>query len=326
MTLLHRRQFLQLAASTAPLITMPLPAWAQSYPLRPVRITVGFAAGSTGDILARLIGQWLSEKLGQPFVIDNRPGASGNIATEAVVNSSPDGYALLLVAGAHTVNATLYDKLNFDFIRDITPVASISRESYVMLVHPAVPAQTVQEFIAHSKANPSKISMASAGNGTVSHVAGELFKMGAGIDMAHVPYRGAGPALNDMLGGHVQVMFVTTSASIGHIKAGKLRPLAVTTATRLEALPDIPSVSDFVPGYEATSLWGLGAPRSTPAEIIEKLNKEVNAALADPQMKARLADLGGTIIAGSPADFGKLIAAETVKWAKVIRTAKIKPG
>jgi tripartite-type tricarboxylate transporter receptor subunit TctC len=287
-----------------------------------VRIIVGFSAGSTGDVLGRLMGQWLSEQLGQPFV--NRPGAGGNIATEAVVRASPDGYALLLVAGAHTVNAALYDELSFNFIRDIAPVASISRETYVMLAHPSVPAQTVSEFIAYAKTNPGKISMASAGNGTVSHVAGELFKMVAAIDMVHVPYRGSAPALTNLLGGQVQVMFVTTSASISYIKAGKLRPLAVTSATRAEALPDVPTIDDFLPGYEATSVWGLGAPRNTPTEIIDRLNKGINSALADPKMKARLADLGGTLIAGLPADFGKLIADETEKWAKVIRTAHIK--
>jgi tripartite-type tricarboxylate transporter receptor subunit TctC len=325
MTRLRRRQFLHLAAGAVALPMLPRVANAQVYPTRPVRIIVGFAAGSTGDILGRLIGQWLSERLGQPFIIENRPGAGGNIATETVVRALPDGYALLLVAGSNTVNAALYDKLSYNFIHDIAPVAGISRETYAMLVHPSVPAQTVREFIVHAKANPGKISMASAGNGTVSHVAGELFKMMAGVDMLHVPYRGSGPALTDLLGGQVQVMFVTTAASIAYISARKLRPLAVTTTTRLEALPEIPTVGDTLPGYEATSVWGLGAPRNTPTEIVEKLNREVNAALTDPKMKARLADLGGTMIAGLPADFEKLIADETGKWAKVIRTANIKP-
>ena len=325
MTLLHRRQLFRLAISAVALALLPRVAKAQVYPSRPVRIVVGFAAGSTGDILARLMGQWLSERLGQPFIIENRPGAGGNIATEAVVRASADGYALLLVAGSHTVNSALYDKLSFNFIRDIAPVASISRETYVMLVHPSVPAQAVPEFVAYAKANPGKISMASAGNGTVSHVAGELFKMGAGVDMVHVPYRGSAPALTDLLGGQVQVMFVTIAASMAYITAGKLRPLAVTTAARSEALPNIPTVGDSLPGYEATSVWGLGAPRNTPTGIVERLNNEINAALADPKMKARLADLGGTMIAGLPADFGKLITDETEKWAQVIRTANIKP-
>jgi tripartite-type tricarboxylate transporter receptor subunit TctC len=326
MTLLYRRQFLHLATGAVALPVLPRLARAQTYPNRPVRIIVGFAAGSTGDILGRVIGQWLSERFGQPFIIDNRPGAGGNIATEAVVRASADGYELLLVAGSHTVNAALYDKLSFNFIRDIAPVASISRETYVMLVHPSVPAEAVPEFVAYAKANPGKISMASAGNGTVSHVAGELFKMVAGVDMVHVPYRGSAPALTDLLGGHVQVMFVTTSASMAYIAAGTLRALAVTTATRSEALPNVPTVGDFLPGYEATSVWGLGAPRSTPMEIVDALNKETNAALADAKLKARLADLGGTVIAGLPADFGKLIANETEKWGKVIRTANIKPS
>ena len=286
---------------------------------------VGFAAGGAPDILARLMGQWLSERLGQPFVIENRPGAGSNIATEAVVRAPPDGYTLLLVSPANAINATLYDKLNFNFIRDIAPVAGIIREPHVMVVNPSVPAKTVPEFIAYAKANPGKLNMASAGNGTAAHVAGELFKMMTGVDMVHVPYRGAAPALTDLLGGQVQVMFAAMPASIEYIRAGKLRALAVTTATRSEALPDIPTVGEFVPGYEASAWFGVGAPKNTPAEIIDKLNKEINAALADPKIKARLADLGGTVLPGSPADFGKLIADETEKWGKVIRAANIKP-
>ncbi len=265
------------------------------------------------------MGQWLSQRLGQPFVIDNRPGAGGNIGTEAVVKTSPDGYTLLLISTSSVINATLYEKLNFSFSRDIAPVATIIRQPLIMLVNPLLPAKTVPEFIAYAKANPGKISMASAGTGTGPHVAGELFKMMTGVDMVHVPYRGGGPALADLLGGQVQVAFIGSVASIEYIRTGKLRPLAVTTATRSEALPDIPTVADFVPGYEASSWFGVGAPRGTRIEIVDKLNQEINAALADPRMKARLADLGGMVFAGSPADFGKLIAAETEKWAKVIK-------
>jgi tripartite-type tricarboxylate transporter receptor subunit TctC len=299
-------------------------AWTQTYPRRPVRILVGWPAGGPTDVFARLIGQWLSERLGQQFVIENRLGASGNIATEGVVNAPADGHTLLQVAPANTINATLYDKLNFNFIRDIAPVASLVRTIYVMVVHPSVPAKTVPEFIAYAKANPGKINMASAGNGTPQHISGELFKMMAGIDMVHVPYRGATPALTDLLGGQVQVMFDNVTSSIESIRAGKLRPLAVTTLTRSELLPDIPTVGDFVPGFEVTARFGLGAPRSTPAEIIDTLNNEINAGLADPKIKARFADLGGTVLPGSPADFGKLIAEETEKWGKVIRFASIK--
>ena len=281
---------------------------------------------AANDIVARLIGQWLSERLGQPFIIENRPGAGSNIATEAVVRAPPDGYTLLLVGPPNAINATLYDKLNFNFIRDIAPVASIVRVPNVMVVNPSVPAKTVPEFIAYAKANPGKINMASAGIGSSAHVAGELFKMMTGVDMVHVPYRGAAPALTDLLGGQVQVCSPRMPASIEYIKAGKLRALAVTTATRSEALPDVPTVGEFVPGYEASSWYGVGAPKNTPAEIVDKLNKEINAALADPKIKARLADLGGTALAGSPADFGKLIADETEKWGKVIRAANIKPN
>jgi tripartite-type tricarboxylate transporter receptor subunit TctC len=301
-------------------------AWAQAYPSRPVRIIVGFSPGGPQDILARLLGQWLSERLGQPFIVENRPGAAGNIAAEAVARASADGHTLLLIGPPNAINATLYDKLNFNFIHDIAPVASISREPNAMVVNPSVPAKTVPEFIAYAKANPGKLSMASGGNGSAGQVAGELFKMMAGVDMVHVPYRGGAPAMTDLLGGQVQVYFGPMPSSIEYIKTGKLRALAVTTATRLEALPDVPTVGDFVPGYEASSVFGLGAPRNTPAEIVDKLNKEINAGLADPKIKARLADLGGSVLALSPVDFGKLIAEETEKWGKVIRAANIKPG
>ena len=324
MKLPHRRQFLHLAAGAAALPAVSRIARAQGYPTRPVRIVVPFAPGGSTDIIARLIGQWLSERLGQPFVIENRPGAGSNIGTEAVVNAPPDGYTLLLVGASSAINVTLYEKLNFNFLRDITPVAGIISIPFIMAVNPSFPAKTVSEFIAYAKVNPSKVNMGSGGNGTAGHLSGELFKMMAGVNMVHVPYRGEAPALTDMLGGQVQVMFATMPASIEYIRAGKLRPLAVTTATRLEALPDIPTVGDFVPGYEASAWQGIGAPKNTPAEIVDKLNKEVNAGLADPKMKARLADLGGTVIAGSPADFGKLIADETEKWGKVIRAANIK--
>jgi tripartite-type tricarboxylate transporter receptor subunit TctC len=321
---LPRRQFLYLATGAAALPAVTRIAMAQTYPSRPVRIVVTFPAGSTSDILARLIGQWLQDRLGQPFVIENRPGAGGTIGTEAVVRASPDGYTLLLVAGAHTVNATLYDKLSFNFIRDIAPVASISRETSAMVVNSSLPAKTVPEFIAYAKANPGKINMASAGNGAPSHVAGELFQMMTGVNLVHVPYRGSPPALTDLLGGQVQVYFATLTSSIEYVRAGKLRALAVTTATRSEALPDVPTVSEFVPGYEASAVWGLGAPRNTPAEVIDQLNVEINAGLAEPKIKARLADFGGTVIAGSPTEFGKLLADETEKWGKVIRATNIK--
>jgi tripartite-type tricarboxylate transporter receptor subunit TctC len=277
------------------------------------------------NITARLMGQWLSERLGQPFIIENRPGAGGTLGTEAVVRAAPDGYTLLLTAISDAINATLYDKLNFNFIRDITPIAGIMVVPQVMVVHPSVPATTVPEFIAYAKANPGKINMASGGVGGPSHVSGELFNMMAGANMIHVPYRGVTPALTDLLGGQVQVTFASMPSSIAYIRAGKLRALAVTTATRSEELPEIPTVSDFVPGYDASGWYGIGAPRHTPGEVIGKLNKEINAGLADPKMKARLADLGGTVLAGSPADFGKLIAEETEKWGKVIRAANIKP-
>jgi tripartite-type tricarboxylate transporter receptor subunit TctC len=291
-----------------------------------VRIIVGFAAATGADILARLVGQWLSERLGQQFVIENRPGAGTNIATETVIRSQPDGYTLLAVSPANAINATLYEKLNFDFMRDITPVASVMRTPNVMLVNPAVPAKSVSEFIAYAKANPGKMSFASAGTGSGSHMSGELFKMMAGVDIVHVPYRGGGPALTDLLGGQVQLMFPGTTASIEYIKAGTLRPLAVTTATRAEVLPDLPTVGDFVPGYESSLVDGIGAPKNTPREIVERLNKEINAGLAEPKLKQRLADFGGTVLPGSPADYGTLIAAETEKWAKVVKFAGLKPG
>jgi tripartite-type tricarboxylate transporter receptor subunit TctC len=322
---LHRRQFLHLAAGVAALPAASRIAWAQAYPTRPVRVIVPFPPAGGVDIMARLMGQWLSERLGQSFIIENRPGAGSNIGTEAVVRAPADGYTLLMVLTPNAFNATLYDKLNFNFIRDIAPVGAISRESNVMVVHPSVPARTVPEFIAYAKANPGKLNMASAGNGSAPHVYGELFKMMAGLNLVHVPYRGAGPALTDLLGGQVQVMFATISSSIEYIRVGKLRPLAVTATMRSEALPDIPTVGDFVAGYEASTWYGVGAPKITPTEIVDKLNKEINAGLANPRMKSRIADLGGTVLSGSAADFGKLIAEETEKWGKVIRAANIKP-
>jgi tripartite-type tricarboxylate transporter receptor subunit TctC len=322
---LARRQFLYLATGAAALPVVSRSARAQAYPTRPVRIIVPYAPGGAPDIIARLIGPWLSARLGQPFVIENRPGGGNNIGTEAVVRAPPDGYTLLLVSTTNAINATLYDKLNFVFLRDIAAVAGISSLPLVMVVNPSVPAKTVPEFTAYAKANPGKINLGSPGIGTPPHVAGELFKMMAGVDLVHVPYRGGGAVMTDLLGGQVQVLFGSTSLTIEHIRAGKLRPLAVTTATRWEGLPDIPTVNDFVSGYEASAVFGLGAPRNTPAEIIDTLNKEINAALADPKMKARLADLGGTVLAGSPADFGKLIAEETEKWGKVVKFSGAKP-
>jgi tripartite-type tricarboxylate transporter receptor subunit TctC len=322
---IHRRQFLHLATGAAALPAVSSIARAQTYPTRPVRVIVAFPPGGFGDIIARLMGQWLSERLGRPFIIENRPGAGSNIGTEAAVNAAPDGYTLLLVGSPNVINATLYDKLNFDFIRDIAPVAGIVDLPMVMEVNPSFPAKTVPEFIAYAKARPGKVNMASNGTGTTSHVAGELFKMMTGVDMVHVPYRGAAPALTDMIGGQVQVMFDNTASSIEHIRAGRLRALAVTTATRSEALPDIPTVGDFLPGYEASTWVGFGVPKNTPDEIIDKLNLEINMALADRKMRVRFTDLGGTVLAGSRADFGKFIAEETAKWAKVIKFAGIKP-
>jgi tripartite-type tricarboxylate transporter receptor subunit TctC len=321
---LPRRQFLHLAAGAAALPAMPHVARAQGYPMRPVRIVVGLPAGGNQDAIARLIAPWLSERLGQQIIIDNHPAADNNIAAEAVIRSPPDGYTLLLVGSYNAINASLYDKLGFDFMRDTAPVASLIRLPSVMVVNPSVPVRTVLEFIAYAKANPSKLTMASAGNGTPPHIAGELFKMMTGVNMLHVPYRGGGPALTGLLGGQVQVLFGGMLASIDHIRAGKLRALAVTTMERSPALPDIPTVASFVPGYEASSFFGLSAPRTTPSEIVERLNREINAILANPVAKARIADLGSTELALSPADFGKLIADETEKWDKVIRAANIK--
>jgi tripartite-type tricarboxylate transporter receptor subunit TctC len=305
---------------------MPRAARAQSYPSRPVRWIVGFAAGGPQDIVARLLAQQLSERMGQQFVIENRAGAGGNIGTEAVVRSPADGYTMLMIGPSATINATLYDNLSFVFLRDIAPVASIIRTSNVMEVHPSFPAKTVPEFIAYAKANPGKINMASAGSGSSQHMAGELFKMMAGVDMVHVPYRGAAPALTDLLAGQVQVMFDNMTSSVEHVRAGRLRGLAVTTAARSEALPDLPIVGDFVPGYEASGIYGIGVPKDTPHDIVDKLNREINAALSDPRIKARLADLGGLILSGSSADFGKVLAEEVEKWGKVVKFSGAKPG
>jgi tripartite-type tricarboxylate transporter receptor subunit TctC len=325
MKLPHRRQFLHLAAGAAALPVASHVARAQAYPSRPVRIVAGFPAGSAPDILARLIGEWLSERLGQPFVIENRLGAAGNIATEAVVRASPDGHTLLLVVTANAISATLYDKLNFNFIRDIAPVGSIYRVPLVMEVNPSLPIKTVPEFIAYAKVNPGKLSFASTGNGSTPHVSAELFKAMTGVNMVHVPYRGSPQAITDLLGGQVQVMFDILAASIEYIRSAKLRALAVTTMARQEILPDVPTVGEFVAGYEASGWAGLGVPRDTPTEIVEKLNGEVNAALADPKIKMQLAKLGGAALALSPVGFRKLIADETDKWGKVIRAANIKP-
>jgi tripartite-type tricarboxylate transporter receptor subunit TctC len=323
---LPRRNFLQLAAGAAALPVVLRIARAQAYPTRPVRIIVGQAAGSGSDTVARLIGQFLSERLGQPFVVENRPGAAGNLATEAVVRAPPDGYTLLLANGANTINATLYNRLNFDFLRDIAPISRLATFSFVMEVNPSVPIRTLPEFIAYAKANPGKINMASAGSGSTSHVTGELFKMMAGVEMVHVPYRGSSPALSDLLGGQVQVMFDATPSSLPHIRAGKLRPLAVTTVTRLEVLPDVPTVGDFVSGYEASSWLGFGAPKNTSAAVVDLLSKEINLAISHSSIKARLVDLGGSVLPpSSAAEFGKFLASDTEKWAKVVRTANIKP-
>jgi tripartite-type tricarboxylate transporter receptor subunit TctC len=323
---LPRRQFLRLSALAIGLPAISRTAFAQAYPARPVRMAVGFAAGGAPDLAARLVAQWLSERLGQQFIIENRPGAGGNIATEAVVDAPADGYTLLMAGLQNAVNATLYEKLNYDFIRDTAPVASVSHENYGMEVHPSFPARTVPEFIAYAKANPGKLNMASPGNGTGPHMAGELFKIMAGVDMVHVPYRGSPPALTDLLAGQVQLMFSPMSSSIEYVKAGKLRALAVTSATRSTVLPDLPTVGEFVPGYAASGWFGVCAPRKTPVEIVERLNSEINAGLADSKLKARLADLGSEVFAGSPADFGKHIAAETEKWGQVVRTAHLKVG
>jgi tripartite-type tricarboxylate transporter receptor subunit TctC len=318
---LPRRRFLHLAAGA---LALPAVARAQAYPSRAVHIIVGFAAGGSSDIGARLIGQWLQERLGQAFVVENRPGAATNIATETVVHAAPDGYTLLMVGPSSTINATLYDKLNFVFLRDIAPVASTFQQPQILLANPSLPAKTIPELIAYAKANPGKVTIASAGTGSSGHLAGELFKMMAGVNMLHVPYRGAGPALTDLLGGQVLTAVTGTSGSIEQIKAGKLRALAVTTKTRATALPEVPTMSEFLPGFEASDVLGLGAPRNTPPEIIDKLNKDINTALADPKIKARFADLGGTALPLTPAEYGKILADETEKWGKVIRSANIK--
>jgi tripartite-type tricarboxylate transporter receptor subunit TctC len=320
-----RRQFLKLAAAVAAAPAFPRLASALDYPTRPVRIVVGFTAGGGVDITARLTGQWLSERLGQSFFIENRPGAGGNIGTEVVVNAAADGSTLLLATVPNAVNASLYEKLNFNFIRDIAPVAGVIRVPMVILLNPSVPAKTVAEFIGYAKANPGKINMASAGNGTAPHMAGELFKMMAGVDLVHIPYRGQAPALTDLLGGQVQVLFATAPGTTDYIATGKLRALAVTTASRAELLPDLPPVGNFVPGYETSQWYGICVPKNTPAEIVDRLGKEINAGIADPGMKARFAAIGGEPLPGSAADFGRLIAEETEKWAKVVHAAGIKP-
>ena len=325
MKLPYRRRFLQLAAGALALPAMSRLAWTQSYPSRSVRIIVGLAAGGGTDIVARLIAQWLSERLGQSFVIENRPGAAGNVATEAVVNAPADGYTLLAVSPGAAINATLYDKLGFDFLRDMAPVAGLLRVANVMAVTNTLPVRTVPEFIAYAKANPDRISYGSAGTGSSNHLSGELLKMMAGVPMVHVPYRGAAPALTDVISGQVQLIFSSVTSTAEYIKAGKLRALAVTSRTRSEVLPELPPIADFVPGYEAINWWGIAAPKATARDVIDKLNREINAAFADPRIKARLFDLGGPPLAGSPAEFGKLIADETEKWAKVIRAANIKP-
>jgi tripartite-type tricarboxylate transporter receptor subunit TctC len=321
---LPRREFLRLAATAGALPALTRTASALDYPTRPVRVLVGFAPGSTTDILGRLVGQWLSQQLGQPFIIDNRPGAGGNVATEAAVNSPADGYTLLMVAPANTINMSLYDKLNFNFMRDMVPVAGVVRVPNVLEVNPSVPVKTVPELIAYAKSHPGALSFASAGVGATSHMAGVLFNAMAGLDLTPVHYRGDGPAMIDLIGGQVQVGFATMVASINYIRADKLRPLAVTTASRSPLLPDLPTVADFIPGYEASSAFGVAAPKNTPPAVVEALNKQVNLGLADTAMAARLADLGGVPLTGSAADYGKFLAADVEKWAKVIRSANIK--
>jgi len=322
---LPRREFLLLAASAAVFSTVSTNANAQNYPIRPVRIVVGFAPGGGADLAGRLMAQWLSERLGEQFVIENRPGGGANIAMDSVAKAAPDGYTLLLVSPGAAINATLYEKLPYNFVRDFAPISGFLRVPNVMVLNPSVPVKTVPDFLAYAKANPGKLNMASAGSGSSVHVSGELFKMMTGVDLTHVPYRGAGPMLSDLLGGQVQVAFPDIGSSIEHVRSGKLRAIAVTTANRSEALPAVPTVNEFVRGYEASNWWGIAAPKGTPTEIVAKLNNELNAAVADPKIKARFADLGGTSLAASPADFAKLIADETDKWGKVIRAAKIKP-
>lgn len=322
---LRRRQFLHLVTSAVVVPAMSWTARAQTYPTRPVRIVVPSGPGGTPDIYARVVGSWLSEQFGQSFVIENRAGGSGNIGTEVVIRAPPDGYTLLLVTPNNAINVTLYDKLNFNFRRDIAPVASITRQSEVMLVNPSVPAKTFPEFLVYAKAHPGKISMASPGTGTPPHLAGELLNKLAGIDMVHVPYRGGAPAMTDLIGGQVQVQFTTTISSMEYIKAGQVRALAVTTATRFEALPEVPTIGEFVPGYETSGVFGFGAPKNTPVEIIDKLNKEINAALTDSRIRARLTDLGGTVLPGSPADYGRLISEEIEKWGTAVKFSGAKP-
>ena len=323
---ISRRKFLHLAAGSGALPVLSRSALAQAYPSRPVHIIVPYAAAGPNDIVARVVCQWMSEHLGQPFVIENRPGAGTNIGTEMVVHAPPDGYTVLVVSSSHAINATLYDKLNFSFIRDIAPVASIMRVPNVMLENPSFPARSVREFIDYGKANPGKLNFGSSGIGASNHMSGELFKVMTGLDMMHVPYRSSGPALTDLISGQVQVMFDAISSSVEHIRGGRLRPIAVTTAMKADALPEVPAIADDVPGYEVSNWFGFGMPRSTPADVIMAFNKAVNAALADSKLKARLAELGGILMPGSPADFGKLIADETEKWGKVIRSANIKPA
>jgi tripartite-type tricarboxylate transporter receptor subunit TctC len=325
MKLPHRRQFLHLAASAAALPVLSRFARAQAYPTRPVRMIVPFAPAGTTDISARLIGQWLSERFGQPFVVENRPGANGNIGTEAALRAPADGYTLLMVDASPAVNASLYDRLNFNFIRDAATVATVARAPFILVIHPSVPAKTVPEFIAYAKANPGRINYGSAGPGSTLHVAGELFKIMSDVDLVHVPYRGGGPAIADAISGQVQAVFIPSPAGIEFVRSGQLRALGVSSTTRFAAMPDVPSVSEFVSGYEASTWWGVVAPRNTPTTIIENLNKEINAGLAQPKVKARFAELGAEVFPGSPVDFGKFIADETEKWAKVIRAANIKP-
>jgi tripartite-type tricarboxylate transporter receptor subunit TctC len=321
---LQRRQFLSLAAGAAALPALPHIARAQAYPAKPVRFIIGYTYGGSADITARLIGQWLSDRLGQPFIIESRPGAGTNIATEAAIRSAPDGYTIFLAAPANAINATLYEKLNFNFLRDIVPVAGLVRFPNVMEVNPSVPVKTVPEFIAYAKANPGKINMASSGNGSTIHMSGELFKMMTGINMVHIPYRGGAPALTDLLGGQVQVMFDNLPTSLEHIRTGALRPLGVTAATRLELLPGVPAVAEFLPGYESSAWYGIAVPKGTPAEIVDLLNRTINAGLAAPTLKSRFTDLSAVVVPGSPADFGKLLAEETEKWGKVVKFAGIK--
>lgn len=321
---IRRRRFLQLGTAAMVLPAAARGVWAQGYPHQPVRLLLGYPPGGSADITARLTGQWLSERLGQPFVIESRPGAGTNLATEAVVRAAPDGYTLLLVPPAAAINATLYEKLNFDFLRDIEPIAGIIRFPNVVVVNPSLPIKSIPELIAYAKANPGKLNMASSGNGSTIHMSGELFKMMTGIDMVHVPYRGGAPALTDLISGQVHVMFDNIPTSAEHVKAGRLRGLAVTGPTRSEVLPELPTVADFLPGYEASAWYGLGAPRRTPGEIVDKLNKTMNAILADPKTKARFTELGGSTLPGSPADFAKYLADETEKWGKVVKFAGIK--